>query len=68
MTKLRYTIPEFVAMTGTPRSKVFNRIKRGELKIVKDGRQTFITAQEMERYAKTSQPMVESPPVRAKQA
>ena len=59
--KLRYTIPEFVAMTGTPRSKVFNRIKRGELKIVKDGRQTFITAQEAERYAKTSQPMVESP-------
>jgi hypothetical protein len=61
MNKLRFTIPEFVAMTGTPRSKVFNRIKRGELKIVKDGRQTFITAQEAERYAKTSHPMVESP-------
>jgi hypothetical protein len=60
MTKLRYSIPEFVALTGTPRSKVFTRIKRGELKIVKDGRQTFITAQEMERYAKTNQPTVDS--------
>ena len=60
--KLRYTVPEFVELTGTPRSKVFMRIARGELSVVKDGRSVFITHEEAERYAKTSQPYLSQEP------
>ena len=60
LTKLRYTVPEFITLTGTPRSTVFQRINRGELKVVRDGRKVFITADEMIRYSHQSQPLVQA--------
>jgi hypothetical protein len=55
---LRYTIPQFCEVTGTSRSMAYERIRRGELKIVKDGRLTFVTAEEAVRYAGASLPEV----------
>ena len=56
--KLRLTIAEFCDVTGTSRAKAYERIRRGELAVVRDGRQTFITAAEAARYAAASLPTV----------
>ena len=56
--RLRHTIPQFCEITGMSRAKAYERIRRGELAIVKDGRETFITQAEAERYASTSLPTV----------
>jgi excisionase family DNA binding protein len=53
--KPRYKIPEAADLLGTPRSTIYVRIKSGDIKIQKDGRRTFITAAEIDRYvAKTT--------------
>lgn len=54
--KLRYSPCEFCDATGISRSKFFERVRRGELKVVKDGDQTFVTAAEAARYANASLP------------
>ena len=55
--KLRYTIPEFCELSGLSRSKTYERIKAGQIAVVKDGNETFITHDEAVRYAKTPQPI-----------
>jgi hypothetical protein len=54
--KLRYTIPEFCQLCGLSRSKVYERIRLGQITVIKDGFQTFITHDEATRYATTPQP------------
>ena len=58
--KLRYSIPEFCEITGTSRSKTYERIRAGQIAVVKDGRETFISHEEAVRYASTTQPPVEA--------
>jgi hypothetical protein len=60
-TKLRYTLKEFSELTSTPRCRIFQRIHRGELSVVKDGRCMYITHQEAERYAKATLPLISEP-------
>ena len=55
--KMRYTIPEFCQLTGTSRSKAYERIKTGHLAVIKDGFQTYISHAEAERYALNPQPV-----------
>jgi hypothetical protein len=55
--KLRYSIPEFSKLAGLSRSKTYERIKLGQIAVVKDGKQTFVTHEEAVRYAGTPQPM-----------
>lgn len=54
--KLRYTIPEFCQLSGTKRSKAYERIRNGQLAVVKDGHRVFITHEEAVRYANTPLP------------
>lgn len=54
--KLRYSPREFCDSTGISRSKFFERVRRGEIKTVKDGSQLFVTAQEADRYSKSDLP------------
>lgn len=58
--KLRYSIPEFCEATGLSRSKTYERIRAGQISVVKDGKETFITHDEAVRYARTPQPPVEA--------
>lgn len=46
----RNTIPEVIAALKISRPTVYDRIKRGLLHIVKDGRRSFVTGEELERY------------------
>jgi predicted site-specific integrase-resolvase len=55
--KLRYTIPEFCQLTGLSRSKAYERIRLGQITVIKDGHQTFIAHDEATRYATTPQPV-----------
>ena len=54
--KLRYPFNEFLAAVGLSRSKAYERIKRGELRVVRDGSTLYVHASEAERYAKTNLP------------
>ena len=54
--KLRFSPAEFCSATGISRSKFFERVRRGEIKTVKDGGQLFVTAAEADRYAKSDTP------------
>jgi hypothetical protein len=54
--KLRYSIPEFCELSGLSRSKTYERIRTGQLAVVKDGHQTFVMHDEAVRYTKTAQP------------
>jgi hypothetical protein len=58
--KIRYTIPEFCQLTGTSRSKTYERIRLRQIAVIKDGHQTFISHEEATRYATTSQPVAYS--------
>lgn len=46
----RSTIPEFCALAKISRPTAYDRIKRGLLKVVKDGRRTFVSGEELARY------------------
>ena len=48
--KPRYKVPESAALLGLPRSTIYVRIKNGEIEVQKDGRRSFITAAEIDRY------------------
>jgi excisionase family DNA binding protein len=54
--KLRYSVSEFCEITGLSRSKAYERIKAGQIAIVKDGNETFITHDEAVRYSGTTLP------------
>lgn len=49
----RYTIKEACRALRVSRSHLYQRIKRRELATVKDGSRTFITGDELRRYART---------------
>lgn len=53
--KPRYSIDEAAALLGVSRIHLYNRINRGELKIVRDGARVFIAHKELYRYAGTDQ-------------
>lgn len=50
--KPRYPAEEAFQLLGTPRSTGYVAIKKGRLKIQKDGRRSFITAEEIDRYVR----------------
>lgn len=48
--KPRYRLTEAFSLLGLSRSMGYVRIAAGELQAVKDGRRSFITAEEIDRY------------------
>lgn len=44
-TKLAYRIPEALEVIPIGRSRMYEHIRRGDLRVVKDGRITLITAE-----------------------
>ena len=53
--KACYTIPEFVQVTGLGRSRVYEEIKAGRLRIGKSGRRTLITAAALADFLKSTE-------------
>jgi excisionase family DNA binding protein len=49
-TKPRYGLREVGAELGLSKPTIDRRIKEGKLRAHKDGRRTFITAEELQRY------------------
>jgi hypothetical protein len=47
---LLYKIPEVMAMLRMSRHVVYEQIRRGRLRIVKEGRATFVTAAALRAY------------------
>ena len=43
-------IPGATEQTGIPKSTLYEKIKAGELRIVKVGRRSYVTAEELERF------------------
>ncbi len=52
--KPRYPLEEAFELLGLSRAVGYLRIKEGSLKTKVDGRRTFITADEVDRYAEQS--------------
>ena len=50
---LRYAVPEAAAIIRKSVAGVYIAAKQGRIKIVKDGRRSYITRAELERYAAT---------------
>lgn len=50
MEKITYRIPQVVAATGISRTSVYRAIKSGELRALKRGASTLITADELRRW------------------
>jgi len=48
--KLSYTVGEMVAATGLGRSRLYEEIRAGRLRIVKAGRRTLILAIDLEKW------------------
>ena len=48
--KPRYEIPEAAKLLGISRAWAYRRIAAGALRVTKDGRRTFIVAEEIDRY------------------
>lgn len=57
--KLRYRIPEAAEQLGISRAKVYRRIREGRLTPIYDGAQPFLTHEELQRYANSTQPNLE---------
>jgi hypothetical protein len=49
-TKPRYPLSEAFKLLGIARSVGYVRIREGALRIQKDGRRSFVTAREIDRY------------------
>lgn len=49
--QLRFDIPEVARILRISRATLYQRIRAGAIKIHKDGRRTFVTAEELLRYA-----------------
>lgn len=62
MERVRYPIAEVAPILGISRTKVYQRIRRGELSVVRDGGHVFITRDEIERYSKANHPGINEPP------
>jgi excisionase family DNA binding protein len=48
----RNSIPESCSILNYSRSTLYDRIQKGLIKVVKDGRRSFIMREELERYLK----------------
>lgn len=48
--QLRFDIPEVARILRISRATLYQRIRTGAIKIHKDGRRTFVTAEELLRY------------------
>lgn len=51
-TKPRYRIDEAFKLLGLARSEGYKRVKEGKLRAQKDGRRSYITADEIDRYVR----------------
>jgi hypothetical protein len=52
-TKPRYQVDEAFALIGLPRSSGYARVKQGVLRVQKDGRRSYVTAEEIDRYVRS---------------
>ena len=48
--KPRYPLPQAFALLSFSRAQGYRRIKDGQLNVQKDGRRSYITAVEIDRY------------------
>lgn len=55
----RFRIAEAAKVLGIRRSRIYERIREGRIAVLKDGRDSFITRDELLRYATQPQPGVE---------
>lgn len=53
-TKPRYPIPEAFSLLGLPRSSGYERVAKGLIRVQKDGRRSYVTAEEMDRYVRSN--------------
>lgn len=51
-TKPRYRIDEAFKLLGLARSEGYRRVKEGRLRSQKDGRRSYVTADEIDRYVR----------------
>jgi hypothetical protein len=59
---LMYKIPEVMVMLRMSRHLVYDQIRRGRLRIVKEGRATFVTASALRAYVKLLEQEAEDEP------
>ncbi len=52
--QLRYEIPEVAKILRISRATLYGRIREGRITPHKDGRRTFITSKELQRYVDTT--------------
>lgn len=48
--KPRYSISEVLSLLGVSAPTLYRRMREGKLRVVKDGRRSFVMRQEFERY------------------
>lgn len=48
--QIRFEIPEAARILRMSRAALYSRIRDSELKVQKDGRRSYITAEELKRY------------------
>ena len=53
MTRLLHPMPEAAEVLGVSRSTVYELVKNGDLNVVKIGRRSFITQDELERFVQS---------------
>ena len=52
--QLRFDIPEATRILRLSRATLYERIRAGHIKTQKDGRRSYITAEELQRYVAQS--------------
>lgn len=52
---LRFDVIESARILRLSRAALYQRIRDGEIKLQKDGRRSFITAEELQRYVSSKQ-------------
>jgi excisionase family DNA binding protein len=52
--KPRYSVAEASELLGISRALAWQRIKAGKLAVVRDGKRSFVTNEEVARYARES--------------
>ena len=55
----RYPLTEAFKLLGMSRAKGYLRVRDGQLSVVRDGGTPYVTAEEVDRYARTAQPAVD---------
>jgi excisionase family DNA binding protein len=52
--QLRFDIPEVARILRLSRATLYERIRAGQILTQKDGRRTYVTAEELQRYVSQS--------------